>query len=157
MSETNRPGVEGLADLVSTRMIVLGDERGPLSLRNVVQRSGDRLSPETLRRIARGEHQGNISDRVAEGLAVALEIPIGRIYEAAGLPQPKRRWEWPAVFDRLSIAERTVVEDVARGFLQAYERGRRDATKQKDVSRGKSAGPTGESRNPGGAERPLVS
>lgn len=109
-------------------MASLGGADGPLSLRNVVMRSGERLSVETLRRIVRGEHQGNIGDRVAEGLAIALEVPIKRIYEAAGLPQPARRWEWNPRFDRLSMAERQIVEDVARGFLHAYERGRRDAT-----------------------------
>lgn len=129
MVEPRRPGIEGLSDLIANRMDTLGGPSGMLSLRNVVQRSGERLSPETLRRILRGEHQGNISDRVAEGLAIALEMPISRIYEAAGLPQPSRRWDWPAKFDRLSMGERAIVEDVARGFLQAYERGRRDASR----------------------------
>lgn len=128
MTEARRPGADGLAGLIADRMVTIGGSEGPLSLRNVVQRSGDRLSPETLRRIVRGEHQGNISDRVAEGLSIALEIPIGRIYETAGLPQPSRRWDWPAKFDRLSMGERAIVEDVARGFLQSYERGRRDAS-----------------------------
>lgn len=128
MSEsTQRPGIEGLADLVSGRMAALGGPDGPLSLRNVVSRSGERLSVETLRRIIRGEHQGNIGDRVAEGLSIALELPLKKIYETAGLPQPARRWEWNSKFDRLTMAERQVVEDVARGFLHAYERGRRDA------------------------------
>lgn len=129
MTDDRRPGIEGLANLVAARMVELGGADGPLSLRNVVQRSGDRLSPETLRRIARGDHQGNISDRVAEGLSIALEIPIGRVYEVAGIQQPSRRWDWPAKFDRLSVAERAIVEDVARGLLHAYERGRRDASK----------------------------
>lgn len=129
MSENgNRPGVQALAELVAGRMVTLGGKDGPLSLRNVVARSGDRISVENLRRIVRGEHQGNIGDRVAEGLSIALEIPLKQIYEAAGLPQPSRRWEWNPKYDRLSMAERQVVEDVARGFLHAYERGRRDAT-----------------------------
>lgn len=129
MSEsTQRPGIEGLADLISGRMTTLGGEDGPLSLRNVVQRSGDRLSVETLRRIVRGEHQGGIGDRVAEGLSIALEIPLKKVYEAAGLPQPSRRWDWNPKYDRLTMAERQIVEDVARGFLHAYERGRRDGT-----------------------------
>lgn len=127
MSEMRRPGVEGLADLVTSRMIELGGKDGALSLRNVVERSGERFSPETLRRITRGEHQGNLTDRVAEGLAISLNLPLKKIYEAAGLPQPARRWDWPARFDRLSTGERQIVEDVARGFLAAYERGRREA------------------------------
>lgn len=128
MTDPKRPGVEGLAELITHRMYTLGGDEGPLSLRNVVQRSGDRMVVETLRRIVRGEHQGNISDRVAEGLSIALEVPITKIYEAAGLPQPSRRWDWPAKFDRLSMGERAIVEDVARGLLQAYERGRRSAS-----------------------------
>lgn len=121
-----RPGAQGLAELIATRMYELGDKDGPLSLRSVVSRSGDRLSVETLRRIVRGEHGGNLSDKVAEGLSIALEIPLNKVYVTAGLPQPARRWEWPVKFDRLSMAERQVVEDVARGYLHAYERGRRD-------------------------------
>lgn len=125
-----RPGAQGLAELIAGRMYELGDKDGPLSLRNVVARAGDRLSVETLRRIVRGEHGGNLSDKVAEGLSIALEIPIGKLYAVAGLPQPSRRWEWPAKFDRLTMAERQVVEDVARGYLHAYERGRRDGGEQ---------------------------
>lgn len=129
MSESaKRPGIEGLAELIAGRMVALGGTDAPLSLRNVVMRSGDRFSVETLRRIIRGEHQGNISDRVAEGLSIALEVPAKQVFEAAGLPQPSRRWDWNPKFDRLSMSERQVVEDVARGFLNAYERGRRDAT-----------------------------
>lgn len=124
---TQRPGAQGLAELIAGQMHALGDKDGPLSLRNVVARSGDRLSVETVRRIIRGEHGGNLSDKVAEGLSIALELPLKKVYETAGLPQPSRRWEWPPKFDRLSMAERQVVEDVARGFLHAYERGRRDA------------------------------
>lgn len=122
-----RPGVQGLAELVAGRMYELGGPEGPLSLRAVVTRSGDRMAVETLRRIIRGDHQGNVSDRVAEGLSIALSIPLKKVYEAAGLPQPSRRWDWSPKFDRLSMAERQIVEDVARGFLHAYERGRRDA------------------------------
>jgi hypothetical protein len=129
MSEgSQRPGIEGLAELVASQMAKLGGQDGPLSLRNVVTRSGDRMSVETLRRIVRGEHQGNISDRIAEGLSIALEIPTKLLYEAAGLPQPARRWDWPAKFDRLTMAERAEVEAHAAGYLRAYERGRRDAS-----------------------------
>lgn len=129
MSESPTKGSESLAELVTSRMYALGDESGPLSLRAVVARSRERLSVENLRRIARGDHQGNISDRVAEGLSMALGIPIAEVYRVAGLPQPGRRWEWDPKYDRLDQAQRAIVEDVAAALLAAYDKGRRDASK----------------------------
>lgn len=126
MGETPRRG-QSLAELVTERMYQLGDVNGPLSLRQVVDRSGERLSAETVRRIARGDHQGDVSERVAQGLAMALEVPLPRIYEAAGRPRPLTRWEWPTKFDRLSLKQRRLVESVADGFLQAYQQGREEA------------------------------
>lgn len=117
---------ESLAELVTTQMYRLGGDK-PLSLRDVAERSRGRLSPENVRRISRGEHQGNIGDKVAEGLALALEMPLTEVYRVAGLPQPSGRWEWPPKFERLSVQQRAIVEDVAQGFLAAYEQGRRDA------------------------------
>jgi hypothetical protein len=125
----SEPGPSSLAEAVTSQMLKLGGADGPLSLRNVVARSRGRLSTENLRRIARGEHQGNFSDRVAEGLSIALEIPLAEVYRLAGLPQPKTRWVWDAKYDRLTLAQRAIVEDVASGFLMAYEQGRRDAAK----------------------------
>lgn len=119
---------DSLAELVTARMYALGDKSGPLSLRAVVERSRGRLSVENVRRIARGEHQGGLTDRTAEGLSIALEIPLAEVYRVAGLPQPSSRWSWPAKFDRLDQSQRAVVEDVAQGFLNAYEKGRRDAS-----------------------------
>lgn len=129
MPESPAQGPDSLAELVTSRMYKLGDESGPLSLRAAVERSRGRLSVENLRRIARGEHQGNIGDRVAEGLSMALEIPLPEVYRVAGLPQPGRRWEWDPKYDRLNQRERAIVEDVASGLLSAYDRGRRDASK----------------------------
>jgi hypothetical protein len=123
----SEPGPSSLAEAVTSQMLKLGGADGPLSLRNAVARSRGRLSTENLRRIARGEHQGNFSDRVAEGLSIALEIPRAEVYRLAGLPQPKTRWVWDAKYDRLTLAQRAIVEDVASGFLMAYEQGRRDA------------------------------
>lgn len=125
----SKQGPTSLAELVTAQMHKLGGPSGPLSLRNVVDRSRGRLGVENLRRIARGEHQGNFSDKVAEGLSIALEIPLAEVYRVAGLPQPKSRWDWPSKYDRLSLAQRAIVEDVAGGFLMAYEEGRRDAAK----------------------------
>ena len=116
-----------LQDLVLTRMAALGGDE-PLSLRDVVRRSNGLVSIEPVRAIVRGTHSGRISDRTAQGLARALQVPLERIYDAAGLPSPGTRWEWPPRFDRLDAAERQLVEDVAAALLMAREKGRRSAT-----------------------------
>lgn len=126
MSE-NGAAMQSLQDLVLTRMAELGDRSGPISAREVARRSNNLISYETLRAIARGLHSGRISDRTAEGLSIALQVPAARVYEAAGINQPVGRWQWPARFDRLDTAQRRLVEDVAGALLEAHEKGRRDA------------------------------
>jgi hypothetical protein len=118
---------QGLAELVAQRLFDLGDGTGSLSMKAAVDRAKGRISYENFRRIARGEHGGQINDRIAEGLALALDVPLAEVYRVAGLPQPSGRWEWPTKYDRLDIAQRRIVEDVADGFLTAYDKGRRDA------------------------------
>jgi hypothetical protein len=128
MTESQRSSeASSLAELVAQRLAALGDKSGPMSLRAAVERSRGRLSLENLRRMARGEHQGNFADRTAEGLALALDVPVAEVYRVAGLPQPSGRWEWDAKYDRLDLKHRRIVEDVADGFLDAYEQGRRQA------------------------------
>lgn len=125
---TDHEGASALQDLILTRLQQLGDRQGPMSSREAARRSGGLVSYETLRVLARGgRHSGRITDRIAEGLALALQVPVGRVYEAAGLPTPSGRWDWPDRFSRLTPPERTLVEDLASALLGAYERGRREA------------------------------
>lgn len=118
--------LERLQDLVLTRLRELGDETGPMSAREAARRSDSMVSYETLRNLARGvRHTGRVTDRVAEGLSRALQVPIARVYEAAGVPEPGDRWDWPERFSRLSPAQRALVEDVAAALLEAETRARR--------------------------------
>lgn len=127
MTEGRRPKVETLQDLVLHRLHALGDSAGPLSARAAAEKSRGKVSFGTLRLIARGQHMGGISDRVAEGLAEALDVPLAEVYRVAGLQRPGARWEWPSRFDRLDAAQRRLVEDLAGALLEAYDKGRRDA------------------------------
>lgn len=97
-----------------------------MSIRRATERAGGAPSYEIFRRIARGEHSGRISDDTAEGIARALDVPVQRVYEAASVPRPLSHWEWPARFDRLDLAQRRIVEEVAAGLLESYEKGLRD-------------------------------
>lgn len=127
LSVSERERVNELQDLVLRRLAELGTPGAPLSVRAAAERARGLVSYEILRQIARGEHSGNITDRTAEGLALALDVPAGAVYRAAQVPRPMTRWQWPARFDRLDPAQRRLVEDVAGAILDAYEKGLRDA------------------------------
>lgn len=126
MTESRGP-VESLQDLVLRRLSELGDQEGPMSAKAAAARSRDRISYETLRLIARGKHGGRIGDRIAEGLSLALDVPISEVYRAAGAPRPQSRWDWPQRFERLDAGQRQLVEEIASALLEAYDRGRRDS------------------------------
>lgn len=119
--------VNELQDLVLRRLDALGDRTGPMSTRAAAERSNGSVSYETLRGIARGTHSGKITDRTAEGISRALDVPVAEVYAAAHVPRPQTRWRWPERFDRLDAAQRRLVEDVAGSLLEAYEKGVRDS------------------------------
>lgn len=121
---------ETLQQLVLRRLRELGGETGPMSARAAVQGHEDLVSYETVRLIARGVHQGKLTDRTAEGLSEALRVPLAQVYAAAGVQSPGARWHWPQRFDRLSPRQRELVEQIAASLLDAYDQGRRDATDQ---------------------------
>lgn len=128
---TENDPVDRLQHLILARLVELGDESGPMTAREAARRASGLVSYETLRNLARGtRHTGRITDRVAEGLARALEIPVAQVYAAAGAPSPGARWEWPRRFDRLPPAQRQIVEDVAAGMLEMYDRGRNERNAQ---------------------------
>lgn len=114
--------VNRLQQLVVNRLVELD-----LSARRAAERSRGLVSYESIRKIVRGVHQGGISDRIAEGLSVALDVPISKVYEAAQAPRPLSKWDWPSRFDRLDVNHRRVVEAVAAALLDAYDAGRKDS------------------------------
>lgn len=114
-----------LQELILTRLAALGERGRPMSHREAARRSRGAFSNETLSAILRGEHGGGITDRIAYGLAEALEVPVEEIYEAAQVPMPETRWRWPERYDRLPPAWRRKVEDYAGSLLEAYDKGRR--------------------------------
>lgn len=123
----NGRDVNELQDLMLRRLAELGTPGSPMSIRQATERARGLVSYEILRKIMRGEHSGRITDSTAEGLARALDVPVQTVYDAARVPRPTSRWQWPARFDRLDQAQRRIVEQVASGFLEAYEKGLRDA------------------------------
>ena len=123
--------VNMLQQLVLRRLADLGEPGEPMSLRSAAERARGLTSHHTLAAIANGEHSGRITDRTAEGIAAALNVPVERVYEAAGVPRPHGRWHWPEKFDRIRPEDRAIIEDLAAALLKAeergYDRGRREA------------------------------
>ena len=118
--------VNELAELVVRRLAELGEPGQPMSVRRAAERSRGKVSHETLRQIAVGRHSNDITDTVAEGIALALDVSVDRVYRAAKVPRPHSRWQWPERFDRLDLAQRRLVEELASALLDAYERGLRE-------------------------------
>lgn len=119
--------MNGLQHLVLLRLAELGDGVNPLSARQAARRSKGLVSNETISKIAAGKHSGHLKGRTPEGLANALQVPIGRVLEAAGDVSPHGPWAWPSRFEQLEPAQRGLVEEVAAALLEAREKGRRDA------------------------------
>lgn len=125
------PVADQLQHLVLTRLAELGTPGKPMSAREAARRANGAVSYDTLYQIANGKHSGRLTDPVAEGIASALDVPVSRVYDAAGAPRPQGRWLLPERFDRLSTEQRRLIEDFCAALLKAdadgYERGRRDA------------------------------
>lgn len=131
MTDNEEPRVNQLRFLIMRRQAELGEEGAPMSGRELARRSGGRVSFGTIANIVNGRHTGRITDRIAEGLAAALDVPVADIYDAAGAPRPQGRWLLPERFDRLTLEQRRAVEELCAVILdadtQGYDRGRRDA------------------------------
>lgn len=115
--------MDRLQELVLTRLNDLGTRGRPMSARQAALRSRGSISYDTLYKIANGEHSGRLRDDTARGLAAALDVPIERVYDAAGAPRPLTRWQPPERFDRLTIEQRKALEDMAALLLAAEQRG----------------------------------
>lgn len=68
-----------LPNLLLTRLVQLGDGHVPMSLAQVVERSGRRIDYDRLRGLIRGERADILTVGEVDGLAVALEIPADTI------------------------------------------------------------------------------
>lgn len=130
MTDSEEKPVDKLQLLVLTRLAELGEPGAPMSARAAARRSNGKISYDSIYQIANGKHSGRLMDATAEGLAAALDVPVAKVYDAAGAPRPHGRWVLPERFDRLNLDQRRLVEDFCSALLMAdaegYERGRRD-------------------------------
>lgn len=110
---------ETLQELVRRRKRELGSRGKELTNTDIWRRGGQsHWSRQAVNNIVNGHVQ--IGDRIAERLALALEVPVNQILEAAG---QRRRipFEPPERANRLTNAQRKIVIAVIDGFLGAYD------------------------------------
>lgn len=118
---------ETLQQLVQRRQRELGGSDGPIPTRQVWLRGGgeEEWSYETVRRVVELGHD-KIGDRIADRLAIALDVPVSKILTAAGQRQRGKPFTLPARANRLSATERNIVRQVIDAMLGAYADERAD-------------------------------
>lgn len=113
---------ETLQQLFRRRQVELGN----LTVRQVWLRCDDQAGYETFRRIENGSHT-RITDPVIDALALALDVPVSTVIQAAGQRQRLGPFVAPRRWERLTESERAVLLDVADAILDA-----RSADQQQD-------------------------
>jgi hypothetical protein len=136
--------VGDLQQLVERRLRELGDHRGPMPTRRAAARSQGKVSYETLRLLKIGQHSGAISTEVAEGLALALDVPLTTVLEVAGQRIPLGPFVLPKRAETLTKAERAVVLSVVDAILTAAAQDRTSVERLRSVA--KDAGRSGGTR-----------
>ncbi len=111
--------VTDLQQLVEQRLKIMGGQRGPMSARQAAARSNGQISYETLRLLRLGKHSGSITRDTAEGLALALDIPLPEVMQLIGQRIPQGPFRLPKKADTLTPAERAVVLSVVDAILDA--------------------------------------
>ena len=127
--------VGDLQQLVERRLRELGDHRGPMPTRRAAARSEGKVSYETLRLLKLGQHSGAISPEVAEGLALALDVPLATVLEVAGQRIPLGAFVLPKRAETLTKAERAVVLSVVDAILSAAGQDRSAAESLRPVAK----------------------
>jgi hypothetical protein len=110
-------------ELIQRRLEEMGDETGPMSVRQAASRSRGLISAYHLGNLLNGKASTRISDRIAQGVALAIDVPTSVVYDVARVPRPASRWVLPAQFDRLPEPRRRLVEDLIASMLDAYDAG----------------------------------
>lgn len=94
--------------------------KGGRALQRIAKNKGLTLSYATVDRILAGKYESTPQRQTIEALAVLAEMPVEKVYEAAGLPLPMASLAdaLPEGSDQLTVHQRRVVLDVIRGFVR---------------------------------------
>lgn len=105
-----------LPDLIKDRLAEMGSHGRALSIRDAAARSGGKISHARLTQLAAGD-VGRVSDRVIEGVAAAIDVPISTVYESLSIRRPYEPFKLPPEANRLSRRQRDAVLSVIKAML----------------------------------------
>jgi hypothetical protein len=117
--------VKPLPDLIKDRLAELGSHGKPLSVRAAARASNGQVSHAQLNILSRGEY-GQVSDRVLDGIAMALDLPKSVVYESYGVKRQHEPFTLPKEADRLTRRQRDAVLSVVRAMLDPGSEQRSD-------------------------------
>jgi transcriptional regulator with XRE-family HTH domain len=116
--------MESLQALVLRRAKEIGGREGELSNRALARRNGADLSHTLISQIINGEYANRAPDqRVLDGLAKALEVPLETVESAAGAPPSYGPFKLPDDAARLTPAQRKAVRHVVQVMIDSNEAG----------------------------------
>jgi hypothetical protein len=114
--------MESLQALVVRRARELGGREGELSNRTLARRNGAELSHTLVSQIINGEYANKApKQRVLEGLARALEVPLATVEAAAGSPPSFGAFHLPEDAARLTPDQRKAVRHVVQVMIDSNE------------------------------------
>lgn len=107
-----------LQRLVKARLKQLG-----LSYREAARRSDGMASHATFYQLATGQHRGRVSDRTIKGLALALELSVREVRDAAGLGDEESPPEFrlPKRASRLTPKQRRAIVAMVDALLDEQQ------------------------------------
>jgi hypothetical protein len=108
--------VKRLPELIKDRLAELGEHGQPLSIRAAARASKGKVSHGQLASIVNGDY-GRISDRVIEGIAIAIDVPKSVVEQSYGIRRPHGPFVLPPEADRLTRRQRDAVLSVVRAML----------------------------------------
>jgi len=109
--------MDPLQKLISDRMAELD-----LSFRRAAERGGGLVSHATLNNITLGRHSTQFEDDTLRGIALALDLPLSQVREAASVSrEPPTEFRLPKKANRLTHADRAAILKVVDALLDAHQ------------------------------------
>jgi hypothetical protein len=106
--------VESLQSLVVRRAAEIGGREGPLSVRQLEERSDNKVSRGVFQQIMAGTYDAKVGQRVLDGLAAALDVDLRVVEQSSGAPPSFGPFRLPDDAARLTPAQRKAVKHVVQ-------------------------------------------
>src|SRR5689334_9795392 len=110
--------MESLQELVVRRARELGGREGPMSVRALEVAANGKVSRGVFQKIMAGEYDAKVGQRIIDGLAEALQVPVRVVERAAGAPPSFGPFQLTEDAARLTPSQRRAVKHVVEAMLE---------------------------------------